>query len=119
MLGMPKRGSGENARAMSVQPRNSANGIATRGHRSGRPDSKRTTNASARRICEAAIERRIATAEADASQRASLFRKGGGTNLKVSRTRNRPAFGFPAFSFQRYVTFNPAGILFYILATQR
>ena len=76
---MPNRGSGEKASATRVQPRNRPSGIEMRGHRSGNPERSSAASASASRIWETAMERRIATADADASQRASRFRKGEGT----------------------------------------
>src|SRR5579863_7429378 len=82
---MPKRGSGEKARATRVHARNNPRGIETRGHRRGNPERSSAAKASASRIWDTAIERRIATAEADASQKGSFFRNGEGTNIRVSR----------------------------------
>ena len=78
--GIPKRGSGEKASAISVHARNRPSGMEMRGQRSGNPESRRIATASASRIVEIAT-RRIAMAEAQASHNARRFRKGGGTNI--------------------------------------
>src|SRR4051812_18339431 len=78
--GRPNAGSGEKARDTKVQARKSPIGTAMRGHFRGIPDRRRTPRASASSTCETAMESRIATADASASQRLSFFRKGGGTN---------------------------------------
>jgi hypothetical protein len=54
---------------------NSASGIQIGGIRNFSPDSRSDASASPRRICDAAIENRIATADPKASQRVARTRK--------------------------------------------
>src|ERR1017187_1948207 len=68
----------ENAHAINVPSRNSARGSLMRGSRRGAPESSRATSASAKRICEAAMENRIETADPNASQLAARCGNGSG-----------------------------------------
>src|SRR6185437_5306966 len=84
---MPLAGSGENARDTNVHARNSANGTATRGQRSGVRESSRNPSARANRIWESAMEIRIAIADANARPTASFPVTELPTNPPVSQLR--------------------------------
>src|SRR5450755_4143824 len=80
--GSPAAGSGDKASEIRVPNRNSASGSQMRGSRILPPDSSSATRASASRICDAAMEKRMATAEPKVSHRAARKRNGSDESIK-------------------------------------
>jgi len=81
--GSPAAGSGESAREIRVPNRNRLSGSQMRGSRMRPPESNRAASASPKRICDAAMEKIMATAEPNVSQRAMRKRSGSDESMNI------------------------------------